>query len=68
MKLADLDLIITATAVSTNSYVNSSALDFQRYEFLEFICRVAEFEVKQRAFKKLPDAIEYILEKKIYPN
>lgn len=42
MKMADLDLILTATCVSTHQFVNSASLDMQRYEFLEMLCRVAD--------------------------
>ena len=68
IKLADLDLILTATAVSTNQYINSQALDMRRYEFLEMICRVGFEECKLGREKKLPKAIENLLEHRIYPN
>lgn len=43
VKLADLDLILVATCVSHHQYVNSAEKDLQRYEFVEMICRVADF-------------------------
>ena len=41
--MAALDLILVATYVSINKYVNSAEKDLQRYEFVEMIVRVAIF-------------------------
>jgi len=44
--LSQLDLLLVATCVSTNPYVNSAEKDLQRYEFLEMIVRIADFRFK----------------------
>ena len=69
VKLADLDLILVATCVSHHPYVNSAEKDLQRYEFVEMICRVADFRyLKTKLSKTLYDGIERVLEELIYPS
>lgn len=46
INLAALDLLLVATCVSTNIYVNSAEKDLQRYEFLEMIVRIANERYK----------------------
>jgi len=46
--LSALDLLLVATCVSINQYVNSAEKDLQRYEFLEMIVRIANFRYKEQ--------------------
>ena len=50
VNLSALDLILVATCVSTNEYINSAEKDLQRYEFVEMIVRVANFRYKEQGF------------------
>ena len=67
--LAALDLLLVATCVSINQYVNSAEKDLQRYEFLEMIVRVANFRYKEQGLaKNTVEAIERLMKELIYPN
>lgn len=50
INLAALDLLLVATCVSTNEYINSAEKDLQRYEFLEIIVRIALDRYKAKGF------------------
>ena len=65
----DLDLIITATCVSNNQYVNSQLTDLTRYEFLEMIVRVADDKYKKtKIVKTIAEGISKVIEELIYPH
>ncbi len=67
--LAQLDLLLVATNVSTHKYKQSAERDMCRYEMLEFIVRTANFRYTER--KQAADtaeAIDKLLEEYIYPN
>ena len=67
--LANLDLLLVATNVSTHSYKNNAERDLQRYEFYEIIVRIANFRYKEKNIvKTTSQAIEKVLSTFIYPH
>lgn len=67
--LANMDLLLVATNVSTHSYKNNAERDLQRYEFYEIIVRIANFRYKEKNIvKTTSQAIEKLLSTYIYPN
>lgn len=69
VNLAALDLLLVATCVSINQWVNSAEKDLQRYEFVEMVVRVGNFRYKESGLvKTTAEAIERTLEELIYPH
>lgn len=67
--LAQLDLLLVQTNYSTNDFVNSAEKDLHRYEFLEFIVRLANFRYKETGFVSTTvDGIKKVLKDLIYPH
>ena len=64
----ELDLLLVATCVSNNPYVNSAEKDLQRYEFIELMVRLANFRFKeQRLCNTTLEALDMVMEKFINP-
>ena len=69
INLAALDLLLVATCVSINEYVNSAEKDLQRYEFVEMIVRVGNQRYKDTGMVNTTcEGITRTLEELIYPN
>ena len=70
LKLADHDLILIATNVTHHQYLKSEERNLQRYEFLEFLLRIAIYRYIEpnKILKTKQEALERLLEDLIYPN
>ena len=69
IKLADFDLLIVATNVSTNKYKVSAERDFCRYEFLEFLVRTAQDRyLSTKECANIWDSTQRLLDEVIFPN
>lgn len=70
VKLAEFDLIFIASNVVHHGFTKSEERNLQRYEFLEFLTRIAihRYVDPHRIVKDKSTAIESLLAELIYPN
>ena len=69
IKLADFDLLMVATNVSTNRYKVSAERDFCRYEFLEFLVRTAnDMYMSTKMCTSIWDATQRLIDEVILPK
>lgn len=52
INLSQLDLLLVATCVSNNEWINSAEKDLQRYEFVEMVVRLANFRYVEKGLVK----------------